>query len=393
MSKPRGNLSKSEAVRDRLPPAGQPAAPDAPPPAFHEGPLTRLGQAWSRFWFRPADPVGLHAVRMLAGTLFLCWLLAYAGHVQELFGLNGWFDAEAYAEAHRLAAQERAAGESAVPQAGWSLLFAVGHSPAALTAVYWLSVVVVALFTLGLWARLTGVLTWLVVGSFTVNPALGSDADALLIVLAFYLMVGYLFLGQWRRGRRLPYRIFGSTEALLLGRRDDGAGPPPSMAANAALRLLQVHFAIILVTTGLHKLQFGEWWGGLALWFPLYPPLETTLEQAREHAGNASLFLALLSIATYAVLAWEIGFPAFAWRRGWWRLVLIGGALIGWLGASLLYRVPGFGPALLIGCLSYLTDDEWRAVTGLLPRLPGLSALARWLPAVPDEEPVKVGSR
>ena len=53
----------------------------------------RLAAAWERFWFSAVDPVGLHAVRLLAGLLFLVWLLSFAGHERAFFGLDGWFDA------------------------------------------------------------------------------------------------------------------------------------------------------------------------------------------------------------------------------------------------------------------------------------------------------------
>jgi len=49
-----------------------------------------LIQGWVRFWFAAVDPVGLHCIRLLAGLLFVCWLLSFAGHQQALFGLNGW---------------------------------------------------------------------------------------------------------------------------------------------------------------------------------------------------------------------------------------------------------------------------------------------------------------
>ena len=142
----------------------------------------------------------------------------------------------------------------------------------------------------------------------------------------------------------------------FLGRT--AAGRQPSVAANVAVRLIQVHFAIVMIMSGLHKLQFGEWWGGFALWYPLYPPLSTTLEEAREHVADRASYMTMLSIGTYAVLTWQIGFPLFAWRPRL-RLLLIGGALIGWLGSAFLYDVPTFGPALLVCSLSFLIAAEW----------------------------------
>jgi hypothetical protein len=300
------------------------------------------------FWFTPVDPVGLHALRVLAGLLFLAWLLPAAGNVEGFFGPQGWFDEKALAEAARLP-------DSPPQLQSWSVLALAGSDPKGLAAVYWTSVAVLALFTLGIFPRVMAVLTWAVVTSFTANPVLDSDAYALFNLLAFYVMVGYVLLG--RPGRR-----------------------GPSVGANVALRLLQVHLAVVLVTSGLHKLQFGEWWAGVALWYPLYPPFQTTPAAARLHAADGESYLATLSLAAYLTLAWQLGFPFFAWRPRW-RVVLLGGALIGWPAAALVLHLPWFGPALFIGSLSYLLPTEWRRLVSwpalLLPRrwsAPGLPA-------------------
>jgi hypothetical protein len=310
-----------------------------------------------RFWFAAIDPLGLHAVRLLAGLLFLAWLLAFAGNQEAFFGLGGWFDRQAYLEASRLP------GGTPAP-VSWSVLYLAGTDSTILSVLYWLSVAVVALFTLGVWPRLTGVLTWVVVASFTANPAIAYDADSLLVVLAFYLMIGYLLLGLLDGSQPPLARLLGPLVVWIPGRR---AEPPrESVAANLALRLLQVHVALVLCVSGLHKLQFSEWWGGVNFWYALYPPLETTVAQAREHMGHARAYLSVLSLGAYLALAWQIGFPLFAWRPRW-RAVLLGGAAAGWLATALLYHLPLFGPAFFIGALCFLSPAEWRRLAGWLP--------------------------
>jgi hypothetical protein len=144
-----------------------------------------------------------------------------------------------------------------------------------------------------------------------------------------------------------------------------------SVAANVATRLLQVHVAIVIVTSGLHKLQFGDWWAGVALWYPLYPPFVATVAEARAPMSGAISFLWFLSVAAYATLAWQIAFPTFAWKPAW-RAILLGGAIVGWLGNAFLYELPIFGEAIFIGCLGYLTPAEWSRVFEQLGRLRGL---------------------
>jgi hypothetical protein len=293
----------------------------------------------------------------MAGLVFLAWLLPLAGHADGLFGLTGWFDRQAYREASHIL--------GGPPQPfSWSLLYPCGPNAALVTAVYWCSIAILVLFTAGLWTRVTAVLTWLVVASFTASPALGSDADSLLLILALYLMIGYGLLALTDRGQRLTARLLGARDTFLFGwlRKSQRK----SIAANVALRLLQVHIALVMVISGLHKLQFSDWWAGLALWYPLHPVMQLTPETAVAPSQSS---LVLLSLAAYAMLAWQIGFPAFAWRPGW-RPALLGGALIGGLGCAFLYGVPVFGPALFACCLGFVSPAEWYRLLALLRIIP-----------------------
>ncbi len=342
-------------------------------------------RGWIRFWFTPADPVGLHVVRLAAGLVFLAWLLPLAGNVDALFGLDGWFDRQAYREAARIS------GELPQPIT-WSILYLCGSNAGLLQAVYWLSIVVLILFTAGLWTRLTAILTWLIVASFTASPALGSDADSLLLMLALYLMVGYVLLGLTDRDQRVSARLLGARGTFLFGRRPaaDHLGERTSVAANVAVRLLHVHFAIVMVISGLHKLQFGDWWSGLALWYPLHPVMEMSARTA-DTPTQVSSSLMLLGPVAYAMIAWQIGFPVFAWRPRW-RPVLLGGALAGGLGCAFLYGVPVYGPAFCACCLSYVSAKEWHRLFALMRLVPGVQRIAPRLAAV-SEPLVPQGTR
>jgi hypothetical protein len=345
------------------------AAKISPAPAT--GPIG----AWVNFWFAAVDPVGLHALRVLGGALFLFWLLPFAGEHQALFGVGGWFDATAYREVSHL---------PGLPphEFGWSLLYLCGTNSVALIAVYWLSITSILLFTLGVAPRLTGVLTWVAVVSYTANPALDYDADPLLKMLAFYLMVGYLLMGLRRPGQSWLTRLPGPRESWLFGRATSEP-PAESVGANLALRLFQVHFAIAMVVSGLHKLQIREWWDGLAPWFYLNSPYHTTEVRVRSFAPYRETFLVLFSLFAYLTLAWQISFPAFAWRKGLGRVVSLGGALVAWLACTFWAPLPLFGPILVIACLGYLSPAEWRRALDLAARLPGVRAVLRLLNRTP----------
>jgi hypothetical protein len=345
-------------------------------------PTSGLLAAWSRFWFAPRHAFGLHVVRLLTGILLLAWLLPLATDVQAFFGLQGWFDRRAYVEAARLA-------DGSPKVIGWSPIYLAGSNPKAISAFYWGSISVLALFTLGVATRWTSVLTWLVVVTFTANPAFDAEVDPLLLLLTLYLALGYLLLGLRDRQASWLTRVLGSSDTLLLGgifrRRDEASYQ--SIAANLALRLIQVHLAIVIVTTGLHKLQFGDWWSGVAFWYPLHPTLEVTRDRLVEMAPEASSYLAMLGIAAYATLAWELFFPVFAWRKNLARIILVGGALAGWIGSAYIFHAPLFGSAIAIGCLSFLTESEWALLARLLRRLPAIGAIGERLARQTEHRP------
>ncbi len=310
-------------------------------------------QSWCRFWFAPRDPIALHAVRLLVGLWILISFIPYAGYTESFFSLRGWFDAQAYLDAARFT-------EGTPHPITWSLFYLLGNHPEWTPYLYWFFMGATCLFTLGFWTRLTSVITWLGVVSMTASPAAVVEADSLLLMMTFYLMLGYLGLQQSQDRISWFNRIFGSTPRWWSNLLQRPLGPEPeSHAAQLALRLVQVHFALIMVISGLHKLQFGDWWAGLALWFPLHPTFETSLEQARAHADDAVRYLSLLSLCAYAVLIWQIVFPLFAWRKpGWWAVMI--GVSLGWLGASLGYQLFMFGPLMFTAGLCYMPESYWR---------------------------------
>jgi hypothetical protein len=338
-------------------------------------------QSWINFWFAPVHPVGLHTLRFLSSLLFIIWLITLAGHQEAFFGWGGWVDRQVYNASLR-------AAEGSISQTDWSLwslLYLFGSNSVWVNVVYWTAFVVFVLFGLGLWTRVTSVLTWVMVVSFLANPITRQDADPLLGILAFYLMIGYVLMGQWNRRLSWPDGILGTKQTWLFGRGEQ----PPSVAANLAVRLLQVHFALVVVVSALHKLQIGDWWSGVAFWYPLHPPFQTTADSLRAEAAHAQSTLFFLSLAQYLVLAWQLGFPFFAWRRSW-RPVLLGGAAIGWIGCLTIYKQPLFGPIYCIAALSYLTPAEWLGICDKVKLAVGWF-LGRKTAASPS--PVKQGSR
>ena len=90
-------------------------------------------------------------------------------------------------------------------------------------------------------------------------------------------MIGYVFYGQFSRTASLLDRILGPRDACatrLFSRSPSEEAP--SYAANFAVRLFQVHFAIVMIASLLHKFNIADWWAGVAFFYPLHPPFQTT---------------------------------------------------------------------------------------------------------------------
>lgn len=309
---------------------------------------------WDRFWFSAVDPIGLHLIRALLGVVLILWWASFAGQHRALLGPEGWMDKEAYDEAARL--------PTGTPMPiGWSPL-AIANGGWAVDLFWCTGFLILAAYTWGLAPRVLSILAWLVVVAGTSNPALTTDADAMLLMLALYVAIGYLFAGIRHLPRTGTWTELltgpkGGTLSSLFGSRPSAI---PSVSANLALRLLQIHLAIVLFTSGIHKLQISVWWAGAALWFPLHPPFETSLHDVLAiPAPHTWLFV--LSLASYVVIGSQLAFPFVAWRRGAYHwLIPIAG--MSWLGVSFVYQLPWFGPALLLGTMAFVPAWEWRGI-------------------------------
>ena len=233
-------------------------------------PLVRAGffSSWGRFWFNPVDPLPLHLLRVLTGLLVFSWLLGFAGHQDEFYGLKGWIDRQAYRDARKMAEQVPVPGQMPPDQLpvpiSWSLLYACNGDPTMMNVFYYGSLAIVGLFTLGLAPRLTALMTWLIVASFVSSPAVSYEGEYLLLILSFYLMAGYLLLGLWNGTGTLWSYLLGSRDALAwrLWRSQAGDEARPSIAANLALRLIQVHFAMVVVVERPAQAAAGRLVGG-----------------------------------------------------------------------------------------------------------------------------------
>lgn len=303
-------------------------------------------RAWGRFWFSPADPTPLGLIRICCGLVLVYVHLAYLPDLQEFFGADAWFDLR-LADAHRTEtpciapSANWAVGPVARPLPddldermrtvqyirtwgvdprltvgqgtfGWSVWYHV-TDPLWMCVVHGGVLVVLLLFTVGLWTRVTSVLAWVAVLSYVQrSPVTLFGQDAMMMILLLYLAIG-------------PSGAALSLDRLLARRRGAPARPEPSVSANLALRLMQIHFCIIYLAAGTSKLLGGAWWNGTALWGTLanyeFAPLrfKAYAEALRWLCQHRWLWEVVLTTGALFTLALEIGFPFLVWnprRRG-----------------------------------------------------------------------------
>ena len=139
----------------------------------------------------------------------------------------------------------------------WSYLWWCRHAACRSTIAHVLALVVFALLTIGLFSRTMSVLAFVATASY-VGRAPGAlfGLDQINLLLSMYLMVG-------------PSGAAYSLDRWLTGSppgRGNCPRPQPSIAANIAIRLIQLHLCVIYLYAGMGKLMGPAWWNGTAMW-------------------------------------------------------------------------------------------------------------------------------
>jgi hypothetical protein len=302
-------------------------------------------EAWDAFWFTPADPTLLGLLRILTGLMLVYTHAVWGLVLPDFFGPGAWLDA-------RLV---RALQEGSYTYSFWWLVPNRWAWP-----VYGLSMAVLALFTVGLWTRVTSVLALAVTISFAHRaPAAMFGLDQINAMLTLYLAIGpsgqALSLDRW----------------LAVQRGAGGAAPAPSAGANLALRLINVHMCVIYTFAGASKLQGAAWWTGEAMWRAF-----VNLEYQSVDMTWLAWHPWLLDLATHVSVLWELSFCALIWRPRLRPFVLVG-AVVLHVGIGACLGMWTFGLIMLVGCASFLPPEAVRQLVDAV-----VQARSRAKPAV-----------
>lgn len=294
--------------------------------------IAAAAEGWNRFWFTAADPATLGLIRIFAGAMLLYTHLVWTPALEQFFGAYSW-------------TSPAVAADFWGSQFAWSYFWWI-ESSAALWAAHLAALLVFALLTVGLFSRVASVLAFVGAVSY-VHRAPGAlfGLDQINIMLAAYLMVG-------------PSGAAYSLDRWLARRRAGGPLPSaaPSITANLAVRLIQIHMCVIYFFAGLSKMQGNSWWAGDALWGAF-----ANLEYQTLDMTWLAAWPGVIAFLTHSTAYWEMFFPALVWPRTL-RPLWLAFAVPLHLGIGVCMGMMTFGLVMLIGCLSFVPPEVVRAV-------------------------------
>ncbi len=205
----------------------------------------------------------------------------------------------------------------------------------------------VALFTIGFQSRITAILAWTIAVSTSRRvPGILFGFDQMISIWLFYLAI------TGASGQAFSLDRFLSLRRKSLSRKDLVEIPRPTISANLAIRLIQIHLCVIYGIAGLSKLGGPSWWNGSAIIKLLangeFRPFDLTGILALPGAESA------LNLATHLALFTEIFYPALIWVRPL-RPWVIGLALMMHAGIALTLGLTEFSLAMATGNLAFVS--------------------------------------
>jgi hypothetical protein len=298
---------------------------------------TEFGRGWNRFWFTPASSAPLGLIRLVFGLVALWWYLSYYPDLQFFFGPGGIIDRTTVESWRRPA-----------DSSGWhNPVFSIFDLPATASSLwftYWLGFAVLVMFAAGLFSRVTSVAAFIVVVSLIHRgPMLARPMEDVLAMVMFYLCLGpsggAFSLDRWRLNR-------------AASAKESADRWPPSIGANIALRLIQIHLALIHFAMAIGQLRDETWWMGRAMWGFIGKPDSGYIDFTwlADHVY-------LLNLWTHGVVVFELAFALLIWNR-LARPILLVAAVVVWTSVGLVSGMLDFTLVMLGATLAFV-PAEW----------------------------------
>jgi hypothetical protein len=285
---------------------------------------------WDGFWFGSMDPTTLAFIRVAAGLLTFYVHLTYSWGLMSYVGPNAYLNDELAAE-WRISqpwyapplgwGDVNASEEVSKGNYAWSIFFHV-HDARAIRAFHVFFLLAMASFALGFCTKLAGIVSWIGAMSYVQRASITwFGLDTMMLILLFYLNIGpsgaVLSVDRWLERRRA--RRSGKAEL---------PAPQPSVTANFAIRLIQVHFCIIYFAAGTSKLLGSSWWSATApsqvllnyYFAPFYlAPYPWFMQFLASHRW---LWEIAMSGGVIFTIGLEVGLPFLIWDKRWrWLMI------------------------------------------------------------------------
>lgn len=255
---------------------------------------------WNEFWFSPRRPFSISVLRIIAGLAAMGFFVIWSQDIVAWFGADGLLPVGLRNDL--TAARITAINYGDRPAIRVSPIDFLNHS-ALLYAFHIVAILFSLAMTVGLFSRITTVCVFAFVLSYVNRgPEITGLLEPVLLMVLMYLCLapagGNLSLDRWLNLDRL----------LPWGKNAEPGAP--SIAANIAFRLIQLHLLGFYLVCGLWKLAGPFWWDGSAMWWVA----ANSESRLVDFTGLAGMFF-LFNLWTHAVVIFELSFPFLIWRR------------------------------------------------------------------------------
>lgn len=284
-----------------------------------------FGRDWSVFWFEADASARIRLFRPVISLLLLAFFLIRTFDLELLYSNQGLFPVEVLKEV--------------MPIGRPSLLVLFSATPA-LWAFHIFFLICLVAMAIGFWPRLFSAMAYVIHVSF-IHRNLGS-VYGVDFIATFY----FAYLALMREHRE------GEPPADSLWRRLDRD------IRSIGFRLAQIQLCIIYLYSGIGKLKGSHWWSGEAVWDVL-----ANVQLARWDFSWVSHFPALVALATYVTLAWEIYFSVTVWVPRLRYPTLIGGIFLH-IGIALGMNLVFFGSLMATVYILFLKEEDARSFLG-----------------------------
>jgi len=305
-------------------------------------------QLWDQFWFTPRRTHTLAAIRIATGAMLTYTHLVLASDLMSFLGPNAWIDRHASRSLHD--------GSFAPAEAVWTYLWSIDSS-VFLWVHQWLAIGLSFCLMIGLGTRIVAPLVWLMQLMF-VHRLTGAlyGLDQVTTMLAMYLMIAPAG-SVWSVDAKLRRRFcepgqsekHGSAAAWCrwLLPHDE-----PSVAANVATRLAQLHLCVIYLFGGLWKARGQLWWDGTALWFAA-----SSYEYQSNDLTWIGQYPIMFAALTHATVFWETFYCALIWPKKTRPLVLLMAVMVHG-GIAIYLGMITFGLMMIVANAIFIEPDS-----------------------------------